>query len=197
MCRLQKKFKILSISPGRFKQTEGDGLTREQQHFAVRAMFSYLTSQIDSGEIRHHDIGNEEIWSLNADRFQSLEWIAKGCGVESVLTQNHCQSRCDDLFVIDNHDTQLFVLGDDLPPFGRTAYQPVLRNELVTAMLMLLNQCASGRQTVSCWSLPAAHSLWSISAAFSRGWLLSLLFRETPASAPPVLWHSLARLLCP
>ena len=69
MHRLQEKFEVIPVCSGGFKQTGGGGLAGEQQHFAVGAKLSHLNCQFDSGEQRHHDVGNEEVGRFKPSGF--------------------------------------------------------------------------------------------------------------------------------
>ena len=105
---LQEKFEVIPVCPRGFKHIGRGCLAREQQHFAVRATLSHLNREFDSRQLRHYDIGNQQVRGIKPRGIQSIEGIGEGSRMEAALkAQNHCQSRCDDIFIIDNKDTRL------------------------------------------------------------------------------------------
>jgi len=114
--RLQDKFEVIPSGAGGFKQTGGGGLSGEEQHFAVRAMFPQLNCQVDPGERGHHDIRDEEIGRVLPSGFQRIERPGEGSSVEAALkAQDHRQGRGDDVLIIDNKDAGLSAgLGHDV-----------------------------------------------------------------------------------
>jgi hypothetical protein len=120
MHRLPEKLKIMAVFPRGFQQMGGDRLPGKQQHFAFRATLSHLYRQIDPRELWHHNIGNEEIWSLKSSGFQSLVRLVKGSGTKPTLkAQNHRQACRNNIFIIDDKDGGLPWLVYDRSSFPR------------------------------------------------------------------------------
>jgi len=77
MNRLQEKIEVISVRSCGFKHIGGGGLAGKQQDFAIRAIFSHSNCQLDPGYQRHHDVGNQEVGSIEPSGFQCLERLRK------------------------------------------------------------------------------------------------------------------------
>jgi hypothetical protein len=78
-----------------------------------------LNRQLDSADLRHYNVRNEQIGRLEAAGFQGFQRLAKWNRVEPRISQNHCNGRCDDFFVIHNKNPRsltICVVHDQ--PFG-------------------------------------------------------------------------------
>src|SRR5580698_10996799 len=91
---------------------------REQQHFAPWTMLLNSYCQVDSVQLRHHHIGEQQVGSFKQRCLKGLNRVVECSGVKPAgITQNHCQGRCDDIFIIDDEYTERFAqLGHDAPP---------------------------------------------------------------------------------
>jgi len=100
--RLLQEGEVVTFSPLLQQLIARKG--REQKNPAFRERLSCLDGQVDSGELRHHDVADQQVGGDGLHPFERLQWIRETGNVEALATQNEAEGSGDEFFIVDNKD---------------------------------------------------------------------------------------------
>ena len=89
---------------GFFKEVDGRGLSREEEHLALRELAGQGDGEIDAAHSGHDDVGDEELGSDPEGEGEGTGAIVGCVGFETALRENDGEGVGDDPFVVDDEN---------------------------------------------------------------------------------------------
>src|ERR1700733_9829353 len=75
-------------------------MTGEQQHFAFGMDGFELDTKVNTVELGHHHISNEQVGRPGFSRKQGVEWVYKGNGFKPAVLKDFRQCCCNQMLVV-------------------------------------------------------------------------------------------------
>src|ERR1700755_584570 len=96
--------KVVAAAARLFEQIDGGGLSGEQKDFEVWDRLREHDCQLDTGDSRHDDVGDEECGGDCICYAEGGHSVVRGHGDEAGVAEDDRQGVRDDLFVVDDED---------------------------------------------------------------------------------------------
>ena len=101
---LKQQSEMMSLQTWLSKQMMRASLPGEEKDPAIGTTRFYLNGEFDARQLRHDDIANQKIRTIDLDIRQGLQRVREKSNRIAITLQNHCKRLCDEQFIINNEN---------------------------------------------------------------------------------------------